>query len=340
VTGDGPQLVLRRTASPEEDGALDRVAERTVERLRSLGIEARVMSERMNRRKIDLIPLSAWADPKKADIARVAGAVTKRLASAGIANLAVVVALAADVSRDVGLADPRITSDVKHVEIGLTDKSDSARWAANWLAQRGITGGLVLIGGDEFGSIGGVAGSDSLMMVDALAHAVVVSVGVEPEGVPDRVVHLGSGPKRLMELLDEQLSRRAARRVPHIDLDPAWVLPLPTTRAKERVAEALGALGNGLAGTRGSWEEDDQSAGQLFLVSGVYTQDGHLLPGPVWTVLERPGVHSRHTEKRLLDLRTGTLVRLGNERMGGRSLRFVSMAFPHAMALRAEAPGS
>ena len=35
---------------------------------------------------------------------------------------------------EAGLADPRITSDVKHVEIGLTDKSDSARWAAAWLA--------------------------------------------------------------------------------------------------------------------------------------------------------------------------------------------------------------
>jgi trehalose/maltose hydrolase-like predicted phosphorylase len=338
VTGNGPKLVLQRTASPEEDRALDRAAERTVERLRTRGIEAKVVSERINRRKIDLIPVPAWADPKKADIALLAEAVTTRLASVGIANLAEVVALAADVSRGAGLADPRITSDVKHVEIGLTDKSDSAHWAADWLSQRGITGELVLIGGDEFGSIGGVVGSDSLMMVDAFTRAVVVSVGVEPGGVPNGVVHVGSGPKRFIELLDEQLSRRTALRVPNIDLDPAWVIPLPTTRAKERVAEALGALGNGFVGTRGSREEDGQGTAPLFLVNGVYTQDGHLLPGPNWTGLERPGVDRRHSERRLLDLRGGTLVRFGNEGSGGRSMRFVSVSSPHALALRAEAP--
>jgi trehalose/maltose hydrolase-like predicted phosphorylase len=127
-------------------------------------------------------------------------------------------------------------------------------------------------------------------------------------------------------------------RVPNIDLDPAWVIPLPTTRAKERVAEALGALGNGFVGTRGSREEDGQGTAPLFLVNGVYTQDGHLLPGPNWTGLERPGVDRRHSERRLLDLRGGTLVRFGNEGSGGRSMRFVSVSSPHALALRAEAP--
>jgi trehalose/maltose hydrolase-like predicted phosphorylase len=39
--------------------------------------------------------------------------------------------------------------------------------------------------------------------------------------------------------------------VPNIDLDPAWVVPLPTVAAQERVAESLGALGNGLVGVRG-----------------------------------------------------------------------------------------
>src|SRR5664280_2551185 len=234
ITGHGPEFVHRRTASQVEDLALDRAAERTVERLHAFGLRANVVSQRINRRKIDLIPEPAWADPKKADIAILAEAVAERLASAGIADLAAVVALASDASRDAGLADPRITSDVKHVEIGLTDKSDSARWAANWLSQRGITGDLVLIGGDEFGSIGGVAGSDSMMMVEEFARGVVVSVGVEPGGPPHGIMSLGGGPDRFMALLDEQLSRRSACRVPTIDLDPAWVVPLPTTRAKER----------------------------------------------------------------------------------------------------------
>ena len=75
ITDDGPALVFRRTASIEEDEALDRAAEQTVERLRARGLEAKIVSVRLNRRKIDLIPLPAWADPKKADIALLAEAV-------------------------------------------------------------------------------------------------------------------------------------------------------------------------------------------------------------------------------------------------------------------------
>ena len=36
-----------------------------------------------------------------------------------------------------GLPDPRVTSDRNHVGVGLTDESDSVRWAAGWLAARG-----------------------------------------------------------------------------------------------------------------------------------------------------------------------------------------------------------
>ncbi len=336
-TDNGPELLFRKTATPDEDRALDRAAERTVEDLHTRGMEARVVSERINRRKIDLIPTPEWADPKKADIDRLVEAVMARLASAGIANLAEVVTLATNASRDVGLADPRITSDVKHVEIGLTDKSDSARWAADWLARRGITGGLVLIGGDEFGPVGGVVGSDSLMMVRALSRAVVVSVGVEPGGVPEGVLHLGNGPKGFIDLLDEQLARRGARRVPNIDLDSAWVVPLPTVEAQERISESLGSLGNGFIGVRGSRDEGGKGSTPLSLVNGVYTDHG-LLPGPDWTRLERPGVRPGDHVRRLLDLRSGTLARFDGGGVGGRSLRFVSVVSPHVMGLRAEGP--
>jgi trehalose/maltose hydrolase-like predicted phosphorylase len=335
VTVDGPTLVVRRTATAEEDAALDGAAARTVEMLGERGIKAEVVSERLNRRKIDLIPIPAWSDPKKADIALLTEAVTARLAAAGLSNLAAVVTLADGAARTAGMVDPRVTSDVKHVEIGLTDKSDSARWIACWLAQRGITGGLVLIGGDEFGPIGGIDGSDSLMMVDAFGRSVVTSVGVEPAGVPDRVIPLGGGPLRFGEVLDAQVERRATRRVPHTDLDASWVLPLDTKRANMRVAESLGALGNGFVATRGSLEEGGQSASPLFLVSGVYTHEDHLLSGPLWTGLELATAPGRHTARRLLDLRSGTLVRLGKG-AGLRSMRFVSAASPHAMALRAE----
>jgi len=337
VTTTGPALVSRRNASIDEDRALDQAAAGTVERLRERGLEAMVVSQRLNRRKIDLIPLPEWGDPKKADIDLLADAVAARLTAAGIADLAEVVALAGDAARAGGLVDPRITSDVKHVEIGLTDKSDSARFAASWLAERGITGALVLIGGDELGPIGGVAGSDSLMSVDVLSRATVVSVGIEPGGVPASVLHLGGGPACFTKLLDAQLARRAARRVPQIDPDPAWVVALPTAHAKERVAEALGTLGNGYAATRGTRDEDGPGTSPLFLVNGVYTEDNHLVPGPTWIGLALENAHNRSTDRRLLDLRTGILLRSGNEGTGLRSMRFVSAASPHAMALRAEA---
>ncbi len=102
-----------------------------MERLAARGLEARIVSERLNRRKIDLIPRPEWADPPKAQIDSLLRAVEARLAAAGIAGLPAVAAIAAAAARDAGLPEPRITSDAKHVEIGLTDKADSGRAAAS-----------------------------------------------------------------------------------------------------------------------------------------------------------------------------------------------------------------
>jgi trehalose/maltose hydrolase-like predicted phosphorylase len=340
VTGDGPVLVSQRAATTKEERALDGAAERTVAQLGACGLGARIVSQRLNRRKIDIIPEPAWADPPKARIAELLAAVTARLHRSGLANLGAVVALVADAARAAGLVDPRITSDVKHVEIGLTDKADSARWAAAWLAERGTTGGLVMVAGDEFGPIGGVAGSDSLMLVSELARATVVSVGVEPGGVPPGVAHIGGGPGRFVELLDAQLTRRGQRRVPSIDADPGWVVPLPGERGAQRTAEALGALSNGWAGIRAASEEGRRGSAPLFVVNGVYT-DGpaqRLLAGPLWTGLEVHGGGPR--ARRLLDLHTGVLERSADDGVGLRTLRFVSAANPHALAMRAEAQAS
>jgi trehalose/maltose hydrolase-like predicted phosphorylase len=228
---------------------------------------------------------------------------------------------------------------VKHVEIGLTDNSDAAGWAARWLAARGITGGLVLVLGGEFGPIGSLPGRDSFLAVPELGRAVVVSVGVEPGGIPDGVLHVGGGADRLTVLLDAQLARRAERRVPNIDVDPAWVLRLPEDPAKERSAEALGALSNGWAGTRGAREEDGPATSPLFVVNDVYTDSDapRLLHGPQWTGLALRRTHGQpREESRLLDLRTGVLVRAVDDTTHLRSLRFVSAANSFAFGMRAE----
>jgi len=215
------------------------------------------------------------------------------------------------------------------------DKSDAASWVADWLARRGVTGELVLVCGGDFGTADMRSGRRTRLL-DAFSRAVVVSIGTESGTVPEGVVHLRGGPSRFIELLDHQLSRRAALRVPNIDLDPTWVVPLPTLPQEERLAEALGTLGNGFVGVRASTEEEGDGTAPLLLVNGVYTRDSHLLPGPRWTGLDRPGVDGRKTASRVLDLRGGTLVRMDTEEEGVRSMRFVSAGSPHAMALRAE----
>ncbi len=112
-------------------------------------------------------------------------------------------------SEEVGL-DGRITSDVKHVELGLTDKADSVDYLVEEVAKtHGIEVSEILFIGDEFGSIGGCAGSDSKMITPQTESASFISVGQEPEGVPacrlshgrrDRVVREDTrGPDRDVE---------------------------------------------------------------------------------------------------------------------------------------------
>jgi trehalose/maltose hydrolase-like predicted phosphorylase len=235
-----------------------------------------------------------------------------------------------------GLTDPWVTSDGEHVEVGLTDESDSVRWAARWLAARGITGSLVLI-----------AGGDSLMLVPELDRAPVVSVGADPGGCPARVLHLGGGPRRWLGILDTQLARRRDHRVPSVDADPAWLVRLPTDPHGQRVAEALGSLANGWAGTRATLEEHGPLALPLFAVNGIYSAGPStaLLSGPQWDRLAispadvaEPDTPDQTGIERAVDLRTGVLV--CRDATGLRTFRFVSARRPEALALRAEAPGT
>src|SRR5690606_33238291 len=170
------------------------------------GLDIRVIYDRLNRRKIDLIPLAEWADPPKSEIGALYRAVQSRLVRAGChGGLAAAFRMAREIARRVGLRDARITSDVKHIEIGLTDKSDSVDWLMHELAPKhGIAPEEVLIGGDEFGDVAGFEGSDARMLTPSARGATFVSVGPEPGGVPRDVIHLGGGPQRFVELLEAQ----------------------------------------------------------------------------------------------------------------------------------------
>ena len=209
---------------------------------------------------------------------------------------------------------------------------------AAFLGDRGIAGELTLIVNGASGSGASTDHPGEPPLVDAFPRAVVVSVGATPDVLTHGVVHPVGGSDQVISLLDEQLTRRTEHRVPQIDGDPAWTLRLPEDRGRERVTEALAALGNGSAGTRGSWEEAGAAATPLFVVDGVYTADSHRLPGPVWTGFDRTDPAPAGRGARLLDLRGGTLYRCGDGDRTLRSLRFVSLATPQVMALRAEGP--
>ena len=334
---DGPRLLERRKPTPQEERALTRAANQTVAQLRARGLETRIVSQRLNRRKIDLIPLPEWTDPPKAEIDQLLAAVERRLRDANIGSLAAVAALATEVARDAGLADPRVTSDAKHVEIGLTDKADSARAVFAQLWTDGIASELVLIGGDEFGALGGLPGSDSLMLVSEAARCAVFSVGIEPNGVPDRVVHLARGPDRFLEVLRDQLRRRSD--LPRVVEQDGWSLVVDRFDPDAgRSAEALLTIADGMIGTNAAPLLEHGGALPELLAAGVYDGEGSLadlLAGPRWATLERDLAPDDRV-RRVLDLRTGLLGEavVGETRL--QAVRFSSLARPGIAALRAD----
>ncbi|MFN8035358.1 MAG: glycosyl hydrolase family 65 protein [Acidimicrobiia bacterium] len=342
VGPDGPQLVYRREASPEEDDALDAAAQLTVARLAERGLTAEIVSNRLNRRKIDLIPVPEWHDPPKARIDALLDAVTTRLLDAGINGLREAVAIAESAAREVGLASPRVTSDAKHVEIGLTDKSDSAAWLMHDFAGRGIVAEHVLVAGDEFGPLGGLPGSDSLLLVPETQGCVAFSVGVEPNGVPTDVLSLQGGPDTFLAILEDQLARRERLELPVMPAAPGWTIPVDGFDPQlERVHETLLTVADGVIGTRGAPMFADHGSMAQVLANGVYRGDGpttHLLTGPVWHRLECECGHPEHLVRRL-DLRGGLLHETCESPAGHiHGVRFSSLARPGTAVLRAQGP--
>jgi trehalose/maltose hydrolase-like predicted phosphorylase len=341
VDRDGPQLLWQRTATAEEDAALSRAAQLTLERLAARGLVARIVSKRLNRRKIDLIPEPDWQDPPKARIGELLNAVQARLAATGIDGLTEAVELAYAAATDAGLADPRVTSDAKHIEIGLTDKSDSARWIMRELWRTGIATSQVLIAGDELGPLGGLAGSDSNLLIDGAA---AVSVGVEPSGVPAGVARLGGGAEAFAAILEDQIARRRRGELPIVELDPTWVLSIDgVDPLLERFHESLFTLADGRLGTRGSVITAQPSGDPGVLMSDVYTRTGpeaHLLAAPLWSSIALDS-SSLPAVRRVLDLHTGVLhQQLRSETGRIDALLLSSLARPATVALRVRDRGA
>ncbi|MBI4491765.1 MAG: glycoside hydrolase family 65 protein [Chloroflexi bacterium] len=356
-----PIAIKRRAASPEEDRLLSAVAERVRDWLLARGVAVEIIYNRLNRRKIDLIPAPEWAEPPKSAIGELLQAVETRLHQAGVeGGIREVLALTGTTAHELGLQDPRMTTDVKHVEVGLTDKGDSVAWVMAGLApQRRIAPQEVLILGDEFGPIAGFEGSDALMRSPAAEGATFASVGPEPGGAPPGVLHLGGGPPRFRHVLDEQLAHlRELQPEPTAfpesayppTPDPTWLLELEGfDPAREHEIESLLTISNGYLGTRGSLEEVTESSKPATFLAGVFDVGSSgegvtaLVRAPDWTMVcasvEGEPLRLEHGEvlelRRTLDLHRGLLLRRWRHRgPSGRvtrveTLRFVSLADRH-----------
>jgi len=349
-----PRIRVARRATPEEDAKLTAIAESVAREITArTGLAIDVVRNRLNRRKIDLIPLERWRDPPKSAIPALVEAVQSRLRDAGLqGGLHEAFEMTERACRELGLPDARVTSDVKHIEVGLTDKSDSVRWLLSEVAApRGIANEQILIAGDELGPVAGFPGSDDKMVVPEACGAVFVSVGPEPGGVPPPVLHLGGGPPRFLELLGDQAERHPVRLPAEPTDDPAWVLVEGRfVPGREHEVESIFALGNGHVGSRGSVAEGTPLSAPATYVAGVF----HGSPeAPMPTLLALPdwarvggavdGSPLRLSEgdwlshRRVLDMRQGILWRQWRHRdEAGRvtrveALRFASLADRHLL---------
>jgi trehalose/maltose hydrolase-like predicted phosphorylase len=335
VDSDGVRAVHERRATAEEKAALEAAANATITELERRGLRLDASSDPPGRRTIDLVPGVERADEPRAGRSALLEEVDARLRAASIAGLRGAVAIAKAAALSTGLPNAHVTTDGRHLEIGLTDKSDSVRWLFAELAMRGIGPGLAAIAGGELGPVGGMPGSDSLLVVPEAERATAVSVGAEPAGVLAAVIPLGGGPERFLDLLADQLERRRRRDVPDVDRDPAWTLVVRGIDARlERVRESMLTIADGRYGTRGAplfahpAAEPGVFAGDVYVGAGPQAR---LARAPVWTALDTPPPKRPRLE-RILDLRTGTLRHSGPVD----ALAFSSLASPGTVALRAQ----
>jgi kojibiose phosphorylase len=349
-----PVILARRVATPEEDRKLTLVAEEVRRVLTErTGLAIEIVYDRLNRRKIDLIPLPVWRDPPKSAIPQLLAAVEQRLVGAGLpGGLREAFRIAEEVAANSGLAGARITSDVKHLEIGLTDKGDGLRGVLQRVAKpRGVRAEEVLVAGDEFGPIGGLPGSDSRMRIAEARGATFVSVGPEPGGVPEGVLHAGGGPPRFRHLLEHQAALYPVRLPGRPTRDGAWLLvERGFDLSREHEVESLFALGNGALGTRAALAERSTLSAPGTYAAGMFEAAGaggstRLAVLWNWTDLrathegERLGLERGEMLEhvRTLDLAQGTFWRIWRQRdPRGRvtaveGMRLVSLANRHLL---------
>ena len=361
VGPSGPRLLERRQTTSLEEDQLDETAEALRARLASAGMHVEVVHDRLNRRSVDLAP--DWTEPPDPATAELRSEVERRLRTAGFpGGIEECAELARELARAAGLAHAAITTDARHVDVGITGQADVMHAVTRALVTgRGRRPQDVLVLGDAFGPGADGEGPDSAMLIPELRRAAYVSVGPEPAGVPPRVLHAGGGPVTFLEILHDQLAMReivAEQSFPEPNEDPAWRFEVHGFDPfREREVETWLTVANGETGTRGALAEGSAISTPATFVAGVYgdgTGDPAFrqpVPAPDWTGLRLVVAGSPLTlsngeivdHERVLDLRHGIVYRTWRQRIRSgrtvrvRTARFASLADRQLMASRAEA---
>ncbi|MGA2470660.1 MAG: glycosyl hydrolase family 65 protein [Solirubrobacteraceae bacterium] len=218
--------------------------------------------------------------------------------------------------------------DIELVEIDPNEQSDSAGWYFAHLWRCGIAAEQVLIVGEEIAPL----------IVGQAAGATVVSVAVEPAGIPEGVIAIGGGAPAFERLLDHQAALRRRGALPIVVSDPCWTFAVDgIDPQRERAQESLLTLVDGRTGTRGSVLAPTSASIPAVFLAGVYHGHGEhseLQPAPLWN---RLSLRSRDTTvRRVLDLHAGVLTQRAPGEFS--SLQFCSLAQPGLAVLRALAP--
>jgi trehalose/maltose hydrolase-like predicted phosphorylase len=365
-SGD-PVRVWRREAEEAEEAMMDEAVSMAKHILEEQhGLVTRIISNRLNRRKLDIMPFPEWEDPPKEKIGELLEATEKRLKATGVDRIGSVVELVQRCSEEVGL-DGRVTSDVKHVELGLTDKADSVAYLVEQVAKpSGIAVSEMLFIGDEFGFIGGCEGSDSKMISEKTKGASFVSVGQEPEGVPPNVYHMGGGIDSFTKILDGQMKawrdneqtmqnrkRLTDTRMLLVPADDNWTAVESSCNAKTAASyETLFTLTNGYLSVRGAHEDKLFTGKPGAFVAGVFNKGEGAYDVTELVVIQDPlpieiridgekiGEEGLSDYRRKLDMQKGILSRAyrwsaeDGRRVMVQSTRFVSAVDEHLLCMK------
>jgi trehalose/maltose hydrolase-like predicted phosphorylase len=347
-----PVLFHREEISEKQSKVLANVAEafkRDVEENSAMKVE--IIQDQASRLKIDLMP--EYDEITGDDVHLAREDVEQKLAAAGVrGGLKEAIDRVADSADKLELIGAHITTDLKHIEISLTDESNSMRWVTNNLAKkRNIPFEDILVVGSEFGSKAGFGGKNASLLLSEDLGVRYASAGAEADGMSKRVTDLGGGPGCFIKLLKTQLKLNERLALSN---EPVFLISEHGFNAlREREIESILTIGNGYMGIRGSIEEERYGSDPTTMLAGVYYRakndsNEQIAVIPNWLLtniyidrsrlfLERGEIISH---KRVLDLRKGLLLREWRQRdEAGREtyvrfLRFASQHDPHAVVMR------